>query len=173
MLRSLTLALLMAVPALGIAQDKKPEKADDKKPEKAEKFDAAKLVGEWKITDGMKAGEKIADDAGKGAVTITKDKISLKSMDMSFVFAYKIDDKKDPIAVDMEMLEPEGFKGAKALGIVKLDGDKFTLCYNPTMGGARPTKFDSTKDNGNFMFVHTKAKKDDKPDEKKPEKKDK
>ena len=99
MLRSLTLALLMAVPALGIAQDKKPEKADDKKPEKAEKFDAAKLVGDWKITDGMKAGEKIADDAGKGAVTITKDKISLKSMDMSFVFAYKIDDKKDPVAL--------------------------------------------------------------------------
>ena len=164
MLRSLTLALLMAVPALVMADDKKPDKADDKKPDKAEKFDAAKLVGDWKITDGMKSGEKLAADAGKGVVTITKDKISLKSMDMSFVFAYKIDDKKDPIAVDMEMLEPEGLKGAKAQGIVKLDGDKFTLCYNPTMGGARPTKFDSTKENGNFLFVHTKAKKDEKQD---------
>jgi uncharacterized protein (TIGR03067 family) len=162
MLRSLTLALLMAVPALVLA--------DDKKPEKAEKFDATKLLGDWKITDGMKAGDKPGPDIDKGVATVTKDKISLKSDGMGFAFGYKLDDKKDPVAIDMEILEPEGLKGAKALGIVKIDGDKFTLCYNPSMGGARPTKFESTKDNGNFLFVHTKAKPEEKKPEKKPEK---
>ena len=46
MLRSLSLALLMAVPALVLAEDKKPEKA--------EKFDAAKLVGDWNYVSGVK-----------------------------------------------------------------------------------------------------------------------
>jgi len=160
MTRSLMLALLMALPLVALADDSKPEKGD-----KAEKFDAAKLVGEWKITEGTRSGDKKEPDSLKGAVVITKDKISLKSMDMDFVFSYKLDDKKDPVAIDMETLEPDAIKGTKAQGIIKIVGDKFTLCYNP-MGGARPTKFESTKDDGNFLFVHTKAKKD----EKKPEK---
>ena len=177
MLRSLTLALLMAVPALVIAQDKKPEAKPEKgeKADKATKFDATKLVGEWKIVEGMKAGEKAGPDIGKGVVTVTKDKISLKSEGMDFEFSYKLDDKKDPVAIDMEITAPEGLKGAKAPGIVKIDGDKFTLCYSP-MSGTRPTKFATTKDDGFFLFVHAMAKgdkpADKKPEEKKPEKKD-
>ena len=41
------------------------------------------------------------------------------------------------------------------------------------MGGARPTKFDSTKENGNFLFVHTKAKAEEKKPEKVEDKKSK
>ena len=100
------------------------------------------------------------------AFALAKDKISYKAGDMAFVFGFKADHAKDPIAVDLEILEPEGLKGAKALGIVKLDGEKLTLCYNPAMGGARPTKFESTKDNGFYMFVHEKAKKGEKKDDK-------
>jgi len=169
MLRSLTLALLMAAPALVLAQDKKPE-AKPEKADKADKFDATKLVGDWKITEGEKAGEKPGPDIGKGVVTVTKDKISLKSDGMDFEFSYKIDDSKDPVAIDMEITAPEGLKGAKAPGIVKITGDKFTLCYSP-MSGTRPTKFESTKDNGFYLFVHTKEAKGDKPAEKKPEEK--
>lgn len=177
MIRSLTLAMLMAVPALVMADDKKPEakpaKADKaEKGEKPAKFDAAKLVGSWKITEGMKGGDKSSPDVGKGVVTITKDKIALKNDGMDFEFSYKIDDSKDPVAIDMEITAPEGLKGAKAPGIVKFDGEKFTLCYSP-MSGIRPTKFESTKDNGFFLFVHTKEGKGEKPaekaaDEKKP-----
>ena len=181
MFRSLTLAMLMAVPALVIADDKKPETKPEKG-EKAAKFDAAKLVGSWKITEGLKGGEKSSADVGKGVVTITKDKIALKNDGMDFEFSYKIDDSKDPVAIDMEITAPEGLKGAKAPGIVKFDGEKFTLCYSP-MNPTRPTKFESTKDNGFFLFVHTKAAKGDKaevkptdkpadkPKEKAPEKK--
>ncbi len=185
MFRSLTLALLMAVPALVIADDKKPETKPDKgdkteKPEakgdktgttpakgekgdKAAKFDAAKLLGDWKLSEGTKAGEKSGSDLTKDVVTITKDKMSLKAGGMDFEFSYKIDDSKDPVAIDMEITLPEGLKGSKAPGIIKADGDKFTLCYSP-MSGTRPTKFESTKDNGFFLFVHTKAAKGDKPD---------
>lgn len=168
MIRSLTLALLMAVPALVIADDKKPEKpaATPEKGEKGAKFDAAKLVGDWKVSEGTKAGEKSGPDLGKDVVTITKDKMSLKAGGMDFEFSYKVDDTKDPVAIDLEITLPEGLKGSKAPGIVKVDGDKFTLCYSP-MSGTRPTKFESTKENGFFLFVHTKATKGDggdKPD---------
>ncbi len=192
MLRSLTLALLMAAPALVIADDKKPETKPDKtekpeakgdksdkpgtkpevKPEKgdkAPKFDASKLLGDWKLSEGTKAGEKSGPDLGKDIVTITKDKMSLKAGGMDFEFSYKLDDSKDPVAIDMEITLPEGLKGSKAPGIVKVDGDKFTLCYSP-MSGTRPTKFESTKENGFFLFVHTKAAKADKPDVKPVEK---
>ena len=180
MIRSLTLALLMAVPALVIADDKKLEKpaATPEKGEKVAKFDAAKLVGDWKVSEGTKAGEKSGPDLGKDVVTITKDKMSLKAGGMDFEFSYKLDDTKDPVAIDMEITLPEALKGSKAPGIVKADGDKFTLCYSP-MSSTRPTKFESTVENKFFLFVHTKAAKGDKPDakpadkpkEKTPEKK--
>jgi hypothetical protein len=43
---------------------------------------------------------------------------------------------------------PEG----KALGIIKWEGDTMQLCYDP-MGQTRPTTFESTADNGCFMFT--------------------
>lgn len=124
-------------------------------------LDPAKLVGDWKIVEGMKAGEKSGDDAKKGMVIVDKEKITLKGDDMTFAFSYKIDPKKEPAEIDLEIVEPEGLKGAKAKGIVKLEKEKVTLCYHPMMGD-RPTKFDSTKENGNYMFTMEKAKKSDK-----------
>ena len=143
--RLLALGLLLSFTALAGAEDKKPEK-----------LDPAKLVGDWTLTEGVKAGEKT--EKPKGLATLTKDKITLKSDDMTFVFSYKIDDKKDPVAVDFEILEPEGLKGGKAPGIIKLEGDKMTLIYHPMMG-ERPTKFESTKDNGFYLFTYTKGAK--------------
>ena len=57
----------------------------------------------------------------------------------------------------MEILAPEAFKGAKAKGIVTVDGDTLKLAYHP-MGGDRPTKFESAKDSGVFYFTLTKMK---------------
>lgn len=142
---------------LGVAVTAMTATAADDKPAP---LDPAKLVGEWKIVDGKKAGEKLGDDVKKGKVIVEKEKISLKSDDMTFVFGYKVDAKKSPAEIDMELLEPEGLKGAKAKGIVKLEKDKFTLCYHPM--GDRPAKFESDKDNGFYLFVMEKAKKADK-----------
>jgi len=155
-MRTLVLALGLVVIANVSAQDKKEEK----KP-----LDPAKLVGKWSITEGLKAGEKVGDDAKKGVIEFTKDKISLKSMDAEFEFSYKVDVKATPASIDLEILKPEGFKGTKAMGIIKIEDGKATLCYHP-MGGDRPKKFESTKDNGNYMFT-MKAAKEEKKEEKK------
>ena len=146
-----TLALTLALAVAVSAEDKKP--AD---------FDAKALLGKWTFSEGIKAGEKTEADKLKEPAEFTADKITLKTADATFVFKYSIDAKVSPIAVDLEILEPEGFKGAKSMGIIALDGDKLTLAYNPTPEGARPKDFKSTKDSGSHVYTMKKAKKDDK-----------
>jgi uncharacterized protein (TIGR03067 family) len=125
--------------------------ADDK----PGKLDPTKLVGDWVITEGMKAGEKTGEEATKGTIVITKDKITIKGDDMTFEFSYKLDTKADPVSIDMEIVQPEGLKGTAAKGIVAMADGKLKLCYHP-MNGDRPKKFESTKDDGNYMFVMKK-----------------
>lgn len=143
-LRFLAMILACGFGATLVAQDKKPEK-----------LDPAKLLGKWKVSEGMKAGEKY-EDKGNGVAEIAKDKITFAEGEMKFVFSYKLDVEKSPVTVDLEILEPEALKGSKAPGIVKLEGGKFTLAYHPS-GGKRPEKFESTKENGVYLFVHVKA----------------
>ena len=151
LLRVLVLGLATLVMSTVAAQDKKPEK-----------LDPAKLIGKWTLTGGMKAGEKY-EDTKKGTNEITKEKITLANADATFVFGYKVDAEKTPAEVDFEILEPNDLKGTKAKGIIKFEDGKLTICYHP-MGGDRPAKFESTKDNGNFLFSYKKAeeKKEDK-----------
>jgi uncharacterized protein (TIGR03067 family) len=152
-LRLMAMALALLVGGWTLADDKKP----------AEKLDPAKLLGDWTVTEGKKAGDASGEDVKKAVLTVTKDKMTFAGDGMKFVFAYKIDKDKSPAEVDLEILEPEAFK-SKAKGIIKLEDGKMTLCYHP-MGGDRPAKFESTKDNGNYMFVH--KKKEEKKEEKK------
>jgi uncharacterized protein (TIGR03067 family) len=148
-IRTLALTLVLAVTVS--AEDKKPAE-----------FDAKSLVGKWTFTEGVKGGEKTEADKLKDPAEITADKITLKTPDATFVFKYKADSKASPVAIDMEILEPDGFKGAKAKGIIALDGGVLKLAYNPAPDGARPKDFKSTKDNGNHVYTMKKAKKDDK-----------
>jgi uncharacterized protein (TIGR03067 family) len=118
-------------------------------------FDAAKLLGDWKITAGWKAGEKSEPDRLKPKIKITKDIITVGEGDMKFVIAYKIDAKASPTAIDMEIKEGPAGADLKAVGIVALDGDGFKLCYvqKEADDTKRPTKFESTKDNNAFLFT--------------------
>ena len=145
LVRMLALGLATLVMSTVVGQDKKTEK-----------LDPAKLVGKWTLVEGMKAGEKSGDDAKKGTTEVTKEKITLAGPDATFVFGYKVDVTKTPAEVDFEILEPEGLKGAKAKGIIKLEDGKMTMCYHPMMGD-RPTKFESTKDNGFYLFTFKAA----------------
>jgi uncharacterized protein (TIGR03067 family) len=130
--------------------------ADD---EKTGKLDPGKLVGTYKITEGKKAGEKIGDDAKKGSVIFTKETITIKGDDgMAFEFSYKLDPKETPAAIDMEITKPDALKGAKAMGILEAEKDELKLCYHPE-GKERPKKFESTKDNGYYMFTMKKSAK--------------
>jgi len=151
-----TLALTLALAVAVSAEDKKP--AD---------FDTKGLVGKWTFTEGSKAGEKTEADKLKDPVEFTADKITLKNADATFVFKYKVDAKVSPVAIDLEILEPDGLKGAMAKGIIALDGEKLKLAYNPAPDGARPADFKGTKDNGHQVYMLKMAKKDEKKEDKK------
>jgi uncharacterized protein (TIGR03067 family) len=128
--------------------------------EKKAKFDATKLVGTWKYTAGTKSGEKVAQESLAGEVVFTKDTITLPAgPDMKFVMGYKIVGEGSPAKIDMEIKDGP-VKEGKAQGIISIEGEVLNLCYKPDMGdGAkRPEKFESNKDNGNFLFELKKAK---------------
>ncbi len=123
--------------------------ADDKQDNK---FDAAKMVGDWTIIEGVKTGEKVGSDHLKTKVKVTKDTFILEGDAGKFVMAYKLDTAADPVSVDMEIKKgpiPEG----KAKGIVWVKGDEMKLCYVPMAEGQRPAKFESTKDNGALFWT--------------------
>ena len=141
------LALLIAAAAA---------RAEDKKDAG---FDAAKLVGDWTYAEGVRGGEKVAKANLEGKVAFTKDRITIPSgdKDKPFIMAYTIDAKASPAKIDMEIKDGP-VKEGKAEGIISLEGDELKLCYVVVGTGKRPAKFESTKDNGAFLFVLKKAK---------------
>lgn len=146
------LASLALVACIGLAH------ADDK-PKSAPKttFDAAKMLGDWTYVSGEKSGEKLPKDRLQGTVKITKDKLTIPSgTDKPFIMAYKLDTKNNPVTIDMEIKDGPIAEG-KAKGIVAVDGDTLKIAYHPT-GGARPMKFESTKENDAFFFVLKRAR---------------
>lgn len=141
--------------------------AEDKK--EPAKFDASKLEGKWMVTEMTKYGEKVDTKDMKDPAVFTKDTIKVKSSLGEFEFKYTVDAKADPMTVDMEITAPEGFKGGKAKGVMKVDGDKLWLTYDSDPeAAAAPKGFDSKKDSKVIALVLTKAKGDKKPEEKKP-----
>lgn len=120
-------------------------------------FDAAKMVGTWTYTRGERDGNKLAKEHFAGApVTITDKEIKLKGTDgADFVFSYKLDTSKQPVAVKLEMTAGIAV-GSTADGIIGFDGDKLQLCY-AAMGGAVPAKFEAPTGSGAHLFVFEKA----------------
>mgnify|MGYP001806778394 CR=1 FL=1 len=134
--------------------------AEDKK--EAPKFDASKLEGKWTITAMTKMGEKVDTKDMKDPVVITKDKITTKTGAGEFVFKYTVDAKADPAGVDMEIVS-ETFKGTKANGILKLDGDTLMLAYDfdpEAKSPPRPKAFESKKDSKTFSYTMKRVKED-------------
>jgi uncharacterized protein (TIGR03067 family) len=131
--------------------------AEDKK--EAPKFDAGKLEGKWTITAMTKMGEKV-EKFPKDPVVVTKDKITTQTEAGEFVFKYTLDAKADPMGVDMEIVS-DTFKGTKAAGIIKLDGDTLMLAYDfdpEAKTPPRPKAFESKKDSKTFSYVMKRVK---------------
>ena len=123
-------------------------------------FDPATVVGAWKITSGLRGGDKISDEGMKTKIVITKDTITLGTGDQKFVIGYTVDNKASPATIDMSIKEGPVSEG-KAIGIVAADGEGFKLCYvvQESKDTKRPTKFESTKDNNAALFVLKPEKK--------------
>lgn len=140
---ALALGLVVGLATLTVAEDKKAA------------FEPAKMVGTWEYKSGVKNDQKVAEEALKGKITITKDMIAMGEGDMRFEFKYTVDTKANPVAIDMEMTKSPFGAGMKAKGIIGFEGGDLVLCYNPDGDGARPEKFSGEK---NHLFVLKKAK---------------
>jgi uncharacterized protein (TIGR03067 family) len=126
--------------------------------DKGDKFDATKLVGSWKYVSGVKNGEKVGDKQFKDqTVTITKDMITLKGPDATFVMKYQLDTKKSPVGIKMEITESPFGAGAKAAGIIEVKGDDLRICYAPLEGDA-PKTFEAKEGSKYHLFTLKRAK---------------
>ena len=125
--------------------------------ETAKKLKVEDFYGSWKVESGSRAGSKV-ESSRLPTITITKKHLTIPSDGESpeFVMAYKMDLDAKPMTVDFT-IESDAFKGSKAQGIMKMDDDgMLSLCYEPT-GEKRPKKFESTEENGCFVFKMKKA----------------
>lgn len=119
-------------------------------------FDASKLEGKWKFTEGWKFGTKSTAEAIGGEVTITKDTITIKGGDMTHVMAYKLNAKASPVAITLTGKEGPS-KDFVSEGIIQVTGDEIKLCYAMPKE-ERPKKFESPKDSKILYFTLKKAK---------------
>ncbi len=120
-------------------------------------LDVAKLPGEWTYVSGERAGSKADSSRLQGTVTFTQDTVTLPAgPDAKFVMAYTIDASKTPATIDLEIKDGPVQEG-KVQGVIKMDGDKLSICYHPE-GSKRPSAFTSTEEDGNFVFVLQRKK---------------
>lgn len=123
------------------------------------KFDATKLVGEWKYAEATKKGEKLdADKLKKETVTITKENLTIQG-EAKFVMKYELDTAKKPVGVKFTITESPFGAGMTANGIIELNGDTLKICYDAE-GGAAPKTFESKADSKHHYFVLKRVKKD-------------
>ena len=111
-----------------------------------------RLAGTWAYTYGIRAGAEVAEERLAGEVTVTAERFKLPASKTEFfVMSYSLSAVDDLTAIDLSIESgpvPEG----TALGIIKLEDDVMTLCYDP-MGQKRPSAFESTASNGFFLFT--------------------
>ena len=116
------------------------------------KFSAESLVGKWSIVEGKRAGKASGAEALSAGVSFSKDGIKLGAGEMAFEMSYEINADESPVQIDMKVTAGPAPEGSPGTGIIKMDDDGHViLCYDG-MGGSRPTKFESTEENGCFLF---------------------
>jgi uncharacterized protein (TIGR03067 family) len=121
------------------------------------------IEGKYTAVSMVKAGEP-------GPKTLI-DSVSFTIKGDSFIVTFKTDGKedskeatvvivadKDPINIDLTPKDgPEA--GKPMLGIMKIEKDTVKLCWcDSNVRTERPTKFESTKENGNFLVEIKKSK---------------
>ncbi|QVL32642.1 TIGR03067 domain-containing protein [Telmatocola sphagniphila] len=127
--------------------------------QKADKFDPYLMIGDWKITEGTKMGEKSEEKALLGKIVISKDLIQIFGTDNSKAeheMSYKLDTKTMPVTITLTGKEGPA-KDTTTEGIVEVSSDTLKLCY-AFPGEKKPSEFGSKKDSKNFYFILKKQK---------------
>ena len=123
------------------------------------KFNVKKMVGSWQVTKGVRAGNKV-DNERLPVITVDAKAFTIPAGADKFVMEYKVDNNKRPAQIDMTITAGPAPEGSKAIGLIKKQGNKLMLCYDPT-GAKRPKKFEATEENGCHLFVMELEKDDD------------
>jgi uncharacterized protein (TIGR03067 family) len=118
------LLVAVALPAIGIAQEK-----------------AKELEGTWQVTKIVSDGKEVPEEKIKEAKFVFKaGKLTMtRGGEEQEKFDYKIDAAKKPKTIDL--IE----KDATAAGIYKFDGDNLTICLPKRGSKDRPTEFKAEK----------------------------
>ena len=124
--------------------------------------DLKAIQGTWKTAELMMTGEKVAGDQVSAHMTISGNNYELKdSANDNTVMetgTFKLDESKSPKQMDWTIGSGED-KGTTYQAIYEIKGDTVRYCFNPD-GGARPTEFSSTAENGNILSTQTRVKED-------------
>lgn len=130
----------------------RPEKPKSKPKGQKGKTKGKSLVGKWTVTSGERQGNEIDADRLPPVITIRAKDLTIPAGEDEFVMSYKVvDASKGVIKIDFKIESGPTAEGT-ALGIMKFDGNKATLCCDP-MGQNRPEQFKTSEENGCFMFV--------------------
>jgi len=129
--------------------------AADNPQDPASKKDLNGLQGTWKLVSAMKDGEALPEDKVKNTSTVIKDDTFVFPESAEYATSkegtIKLDATKKPKQMD-------AFDREKVmLGIYKLDGDRYKVCFAPT-GKPRPSEFASKPGSGNLLQVWKRKK---------------
>jgi uncharacterized protein (TIGR03067 family) len=132
--------------------------ADDSK-EDAVKKDLEKLQGTWKMASLEVDGKSVPEDKLKSStLTIKGDKYIIHVKDQTFETQMTLDPTQKTKTIDMKFLDGAN-KDKTALGIYKIDGDRFTMCRALNPGQARPQDFGTWPNTNTFLVVWNKQEK--------------
>ena len=124
----------------------------------ADRNDLEKTEGTWTLVSAEVDGKPLSDEIVKNSqLTIIGDKYTVKLGDSEIKRGIqKLDATKTPKEINAR--DTEGPTVGENLGIYEfLPNGEFRVCFAAT-GKPRPTQFESTADNGQFIHVWRRAK---------------
>ncbi len=130
--------------------------AADNPQDPASKKDLNGLQGTWKLVSAMKDGEALAEDKVKNTSIVIKDDTFVFPESAEYATSkegtIKLDATKKP-----KQMDATSNREKVMLGIYKLDGDRYKVCFAPT-GKPRPSEFASKPGSGNLLQVWKRKK---------------
>lgn len=119
----------------------------------------ANLAGTWNLIRSVNQGKKSDQEETRGSeVIVRENEMSVFDADKNELYRceFKFDTTSEPYTITMKSTTP-GRPAAMALGIYRLEDNKWTLCY-ALPGNQRPKKFKSTKEDHTMLMVMKRPK---------------
>jgi uncharacterized protein (TIGR03067 family) len=116
------------------------------------------LEGAWKLTGGEADGKALSEKQLKdGKFVIKGEQYTVTLADRRSVTGKpKLDSKKEPKTIDIANASGPD-KDKTCLGIYEIKDDEFRVVFAPS-GKARPSKFATTADSGQWMHIWKRVK---------------